>query len=73
MHCEHISVMARSRVGHFVESQIVEAIGVDYIDESEARAMARKISSLVGRNEREKNSSRLLPQKYFFLLLEIYR
>ena len=35
-----IPVMARSRVGHFVEAQILEAIGVDYIDESEALAMA---------------------------------
>ncbi|KAM6567207.1 hypothetical protein CsatA_026335 [Cannabis sativa] len=32
--------MARSRVGHFVEAQILEAIGVDYIDESEALALA---------------------------------
>ncbi|XP_062089352.1 pyridoxal 5'-phosphate synthase-like subunit PDX1.2 [Humulus lupulus] len=35
-----IPVMARSRVGHFVEAQILEAIGVDYIDESEALALA---------------------------------
>ncbi|HHV25638.1 MAG TPA: pyridoxal 5'-phosphate synthase lyase subunit PdxS [Tissierellia bacterium] len=30
-----IPVMAKVRIGHFVESQILEAIGVDYIDESE--------------------------------------
>lgn len=30
-----IPVMAKVRIGHFVEAQIVEAIGVDYIDESE--------------------------------------
>ena len=30
-----IPVMAKSRIGHFVEAQILEAIGVDYIDESE--------------------------------------
>ena len=27
--------MAKCRMGHFVEAQILEAIGVDYIDESE--------------------------------------
>jgi pyridoxal 5'-phosphate synthase pdxS subunit len=30
-----IPVMAKARIGHFVEAQILEAIGVDYIDESE--------------------------------------
>jgi pyridoxal 5'-phosphate synthase pdxS subunit len=30
-----IPVMAKVRIGHFVEAQILEAIGVDYIDESE--------------------------------------
>ena len=30
-----ISVMAKCRIGHFVEAQVLEAIGVDYIDESE--------------------------------------
>ncbi|KAI9818511.1 MAG: Pyridoxal 5'-phosphate synthase subunit snz1 [Pycnora praestabilis] len=30
-----IPVMAKARIGHFVECQILEAIGVDYIDESE--------------------------------------
>ena len=30
-----IPVMAKSRIGHFVEAQILEALGVDYIDESE--------------------------------------
>ncbi|KAF2323355.1 hypothetical protein GH714_034821 [Hevea brasiliensis] len=30
-----IPVMARVRIGHFVEAQILEAVGVDYIDESE--------------------------------------
>ena len=27
--------MAKARIGHFVEAQILEALGVDYIDESE--------------------------------------
>jgi pyridoxal 5'-phosphate synthase pdxS subunit len=35
-----IPLIARARVGHFVEAQILEAIGVDYIDESELLALA---------------------------------
>ncbi|KAK8641811.1 hypothetical protein V6N13_011184 [Hibiscus sabdariffa] len=35
-----IPVMARSRVGHFVEAQILERVGVEYIDESEVLAIA---------------------------------
>lgn len=35
-----IPVVARARVGHFVEAQILEAVGVDYVDESEALALA---------------------------------
>ena len=30
-----IPVMAKARIGHFVEAQILEAMGIDYIDESE--------------------------------------
>jgi len=30
-----IPVMAKARIGHFVEAQLLEALGVDYIDESE--------------------------------------
>lgn len=30
-----IPVMAKCRIGHFVEAQIIESLGVDYIDESE--------------------------------------
>jgi len=35
MEAVSIPVMAKARIGHFVEAQILEAIGVDYIDESE--------------------------------------
>ena len=35
-----IPIMVRTRVGHFVKAQILEAIGIDYIDESEAIALA---------------------------------
>ena len=30
-----IPVMAKCRIGHFVEAQVLEALGVDFIDESE--------------------------------------
>src|SRR5207249_9617108 len=30
-----IPVMAKCRIGHFVEAQVLESLGVDYIDESE--------------------------------------
>jgi pyridoxal 5'-phosphate synthase pdxS subunit len=30
-----IPVMAKARIGHFVEAQVLQALGVDYIDESE--------------------------------------
>jgi pyridoxal 5'-phosphate synthase pdxS subunit len=35
MQAVSIPVMAKARIGHFVEAQILEALGVDYIDESE--------------------------------------
>ncbi|XP_051119513.1 pyridoxal 5'-phosphate synthase-like subunit PDX1.2 [Andrographis paniculata] len=35
-----IPVMAKARVGHFVEAQILESIGADYIDESEVLGVA---------------------------------
>lgn len=35
MNAVSIPVMAKVRIGHFVEAQILEALGIDYIDESE--------------------------------------
>ncbi len=35
MEAVSIPVMAKARIGHFVEAQILEALGVDYVDESE--------------------------------------
>ncbi|CAK5043779.1 unnamed protein product, partial [Aphanomyces euteiches] len=35
-----IPVMAKVRIGHFVEAQILEAVEIDYIDESEVLTMA---------------------------------
>merc|ERR1712146_53445 len=39
-HGVSIPVMAKARIGHFVEAQILESIEVDYIDESEVLTMA---------------------------------
>jgi len=38
-----IPVMAKSRIGHFVEAQILEAVGIDYIDESEVLTPADEV------------------------------
>ena len=35
MNAVTIPVMAKCRIGHFVEAQVLEALGVDYVDESE--------------------------------------
>ncbi|GIL15239.1 MAG: pyridoxal 5'-phosphate synthase subunit PdxS [Chloroflexota bacterium] len=35
MEAVSIPVMAKARIGHFVEAQVLEALGVDYVDESE--------------------------------------
>src|SRR5216117_3979846 len=35
MNSVSIPVMAKARIGHFVEAQILQALGVDYVDESE--------------------------------------
>lgn len=40
MEAVSIPVMAKARIGHFVEAQILEAIGIDYIDESEVLSPA---------------------------------
>ena len=37
-----IPVMAKARIGHFVEAQVLEALGVDYVDESEVLTPARR-------------------------------
>jgi len=39
-----IPVMAKSRIGHFVEAQVLQALGVDYIDESEVLTPADEIN-----------------------------
>ncbi len=41
-----IPVMAKARIGHFVEAQVLEAIGVDYIDESEVLTPADEINHI---------------------------
>ncbi|TCS76786.1 pyridoxal 5'-phosphate synthase lyase subunit PdxS [Pectinatus cerevisiiphilus] len=41
-----IPVMAKARIGHFVEAQILEAIGIDYIDESEVLTPADNVNHI---------------------------
>lgn len=38
-----IPVMAKARIGHFVEAQVLESIGVDYVDESEVLTPADEL------------------------------
>ena len=47
-----IPVMAKCRIGHFVEAQILEAIEIDYIDESEVLSPADDIYHINKRNFR---------------------
>ncbi|XP_024367179.1 probable pyridoxal 5'-phosphate synthase subunit PDX1 [Physcomitrium patens] len=47
-----IPVMAKARIGHFVEAQILEAIGVDYIDESEVLTPADDVNHINKHNYR---------------------
>ena len=41
-----IPVMAKVRIGHFVEAQVLEALGVDYIDESEVLTVADEFNHI---------------------------
>jgi len=43
MEAVSIPVMAKCRIGHFVEAQVLEALGVDYIDESEVLTPADEL------------------------------
>ncbi len=45
-----IPVMAKCRIGHFVEAQILESIGVDYIDESEVLTPADESNHIFKHN-----------------------
>ncbi len=45
-----IPVMAKCRIGHFVEAQILEALGVDYIDESEVLTPADEANHIFKHN-----------------------
>lgn len=48
-----IPVMAKARIGHFVEAQILESLDVDYVDESEVREKGE-----TGERERERESEK---------------
>jgi len=41
-----IPVMAKARIGHFVEAQILDALGIDYIDESEVLTPADDVNHI---------------------------
>jgi len=41
-----IPVMAKARIGHFVEAQVLESLGVDYIDESEVLSPADYVNHI---------------------------
>ncbi len=43
MNAVTIPVMAKARIGHFVEAQVLESLGVDYIDESEVLTPADEL------------------------------
>lgn len=45
-----IPVMAKCRIGHFVEAQILESLGVDYIDESEVLTPADEANHILKHN-----------------------
>lgn len=47
-----IPVMAKCRIGHFVEAQVLEAINIDYIDESEVLSPADDVYHINKRNFR---------------------
>lgn len=47
-----IPVMAKCRIGHFVEAQVLEAIDIDYIDESEVLSPADNVYHINKRNFR---------------------
>lgn len=47
-----IPVMAKVRIGHFVEAQILQAIGIDYIDESEVLTPADEAHHIMKHNFR---------------------
>ena len=57
-----IPVMAKARIGHFVEAQILEAIGCDFIDESEVLTPADNMYHI----------DKLKFKLYVFLLLIVF-
>jgi len=50
MEAVSIPVMAKCRIGHFVEAQILESLGVDYIDESEVLTPADEANHIYKHN-----------------------
>ena len=61
-----IPVMAKCRIGHFVEAQILEALGVDYIDECEVLTPADRhtTSTSGGSPSRSSAAARTSARRY---------
>ena len=45
-----IPVMAKARIGHFVEAQILDSLGIDFIDESEVLTPADEVNHINKQN-----------------------
>jgi pyridoxal 5'-phosphate synthase pdxS subunit len=52
-----IPVMAKARIGHFTEARILEALGVDYIDESEVLTPADEEHHIDKRDSKSRSSA----------------
>ncbi|MBR0329537.1 MAG: hypothetical protein IIX05_08330, partial [Selenomonadaceae bacterium] len=57
-----IPVMAKCRIGHFVEAQVLEAIEIDYIDESEVLSPADNVYN-AGRHKRSSQKPDAQPHR----------
>src|SRR3712207_8904442 len=54
-----VPVMAKCRIGHFVEAQVLQALGVDYVDESEVLTPADEAHHVDKREFTDRKSTRL--------------
>ncbi len=50
MNSVSIPVMAKARIGHFVEAQILDSLGIDFIDESEVLTPADEVNHINKQN-----------------------
>jgi pyridoxal 5'-phosphate synthase pdxS subunit len=57
MNAVSVPVMAKARIGHFVEAQILQALGVDYVDESEVLTPATRSTTSTSGHSRSRSSA----------------